>query len=182
MSTLCEVADCHSFVHLKMSCKYHYHQAIHLRKRTSTRPFLERRRPSEPLEAERVCIYCNQSKDIRDFTRHSNGGRGSTRKVCSSCASTQLRCRRMGITIELFHEMLAKQDHQCAICKIHIDEEGKSFSIDHDHSCCSGKASCGKCVRGLLCTKCNTGLGMFRDNEAVIIAAAGYIRQGILKR
>jgi hypothetical protein len=36
--------------------------------------------------------------------------------------------------------------------------------IDHDHSCCRGKKSCGTCVRGLACGDCNTGVGLFGDD------------------
>ena len=36
--------------------------------------------------------------------------------------------------------------------------------VDHDHSCCPGSKTCGKCLRGLACQKCNQGIGQFGDD------------------
>lgn len=53
--------------------------------------------------------------------------------------------------------------------------------IDHDHACCpSGKfpgrkVSCGKCVRGVLCSNCNTALGLLQDNTLRIRGLLDYL-------
>lgn len=47
--------------------------------------------------------------------------------------------------------------------------------IDHDHSCCSGPKSCGKCVRGLLCGNCNSVIGFAKDSSDTLIKAAAYV-------
>ena len=78
------------------------------------------------------------------------------------------------VTPEDFQEMLREQDCRCAICK-------ESFiappCVDHDHSCCSGKTSCGKCVRGLLCANCNSGIGFLRDSVLLLESALTYLRR-----
>jgi Recombination endonuclease VII len=61
--------------------------------------------------------------------------------------------RLYGLTPESYDAMLAKQDGKCALCLKPQDK--KHFSVDHDHRCCRGKKSCGKCVRGILCQPCN---------------------------
>lgn len=37
--------------------------------------------------------------------------------------------------------------------------------VDHDHSCCPGARSCGKCIRGILCNNCNRALGILGDHN-----------------
>lgn len=89
-----------------------------------------------------------------------------------------------GITIEVYERMLAEQGGGCAICGATPDSPSnngrKRLCVDHDHTCCpatSIRRSCGKCVRGLLCSGCNTGLGSLRDDPALLGAAISYLRR-----
>lgn len=82
-----------------------------------------------------------------------------------------------GMTEESYAEMLAAQGGGCKLCKSK-DPRGKGvFHIDHDHLCCPGSHSCGKCVRGLLCHPCNSGMGSLNDDPALLRAAADYIEK-----
>lgn len=91
--------------------------------------------------------------------------------------------RKYGMTLECYELMLARQNGCCKICGLRAEDETqtdrggyrRAFAVDHDHSCCPGSISCGKCVRGLLCAMCNTGLGAFRDDKAVLLAAMQYL-------
>lgn len=75
--------------------------------------------------------------------------------------------RTYGITIQRVKEMLVEQGGTCAICK---KAEGYNFPhVDHCHS--TGK------VRGLLCQKCNHGIGLFSDDPDRLRAAADYIER-----
>ena len=47
--------------------------------------------------------------------------------------------------------------------------------VDHDHSCCPGQSTCGRCVRGFLCSPCNKGLGHFRDRIDNLESAIAYL-------
>lgn len=51
----------------------------------------------------------------------------------------------------------------------------RRLGVDHDHSCCPGRNSCGRCVRGLLCRGCNTTLGNVKDNPDTLRALATYV-------
>lgn len=78
-----------------------------------------------------------------------------------------------GLTLEQYDALLLAQNGCCAICK--QKPQNKSFHIDHDHTCCNGQFSCGKCVRGLLCGNCNHGLGMFKDEPSNVLTAYNYL-------
>lgn len=81
-----------------------------------------------------------------------------------------------------YQRMFSAQDGRCAICGNAETRASSKFgnssgrlAVDHDHSCCPGTRSCGKCVRGLLCRACNSGLGQFGDDAARIKAALDYL-------
>lgn len=74
--------------------------------------------------------------------------------------------RRFGITVEEFEAMLLAQNNLCKICKRESLE--KRLAVDHCHT--TGK------VRGLLCTRCNLGIGYFQDDPNLLIEAVAYLR------
>ena len=78
------------------------------------------------------------------------------------------------ITYEQYEQMLEEQNHVCAICKS-VNKNGTALSIDHNHNCCPGKKSCGKCIRQLLCNSCNAIIGHAKDKAERLEAAIEYI-------
>jgi hypothetical protein len=85
------------------------------------------------------------------------------------------RASRYNLTDEKYQELLDKQNNNCRICLKPF--AGKTPHIDHDHVCCPGKKSCGKCIRGLLCGNCNAALGLFKDNPEYLERASKYLRE-----
>lgn len=51
-----------------------------------------------------------------------------------------------------------------------------ALCVDHDHQCCPGERSCGRCVRGLLCPTCNLAVGFLRDDVSLASALGRYLR------
>lgn len=77
------------------------------------------------------------------------------------------RRKKFGITPEQYKATLKDQDYRCAICEEHADNFDRSFAVDHDHV--TGR------IRGLLCLKCNTGLGCFDDKKSLVYTAYHYL-------
>lgn len=66
------------------------------------------------------------------------------------------------LTVEMYWALYEAQGGRCATCQ-RATGKTRRLSVDHDHKCCPGRTSCGRCVRGLLCRPCNTLLGRARD-------------------
>lgn len=71
-----------------------------------------------------------------------------------------------GLTLDEYAELLVRQAGGCAICKETLTSE-RQVHTDHCHH--TGK------VRGILCQKCNIGLGHFRDDTKLLRAAIAYL-------
>jgi hypothetical protein len=82
--------------------------------------------------------------------------------------------RVYGITLAEYDKMFEDQGGKCAICGNSDEVEGRRLAIDHCHD--SGK------VRGLLCGKCNRGLGLFYDNQELLENAISYLNKFSLAR
>jgi DNA-directed RNA polymerase subunit RPC12/RpoP len=67
--------------------------------------------------------------------------------------------RLYGISLVEYNTILVKQDYRCAMCKRHVSELRFHLAVDHNHQ--TGA------VRGLLCTSCNAGLGIYEDKVFV---------------
>lgn len=80
--------------------------------------------------------------------------------------------RRYGIDLEEYEALLVSQNNLCAICSV-----PNPTHIDHDHQGKGDKHKEGEKVRGILCTACNNGLGLFRDNPEFLRSAADYIER-----
>jgi hypothetical protein len=72
------------------------------------------------------------------------------------------------LSLDDYHIMFENQGGKCAICQKDFSFVKKNLNVDHDHT--TGR------VRGLLCSKCNLGLGQFKDDPKLLLNAADYIK------
>ena len=77
--------------------------------------------------------------------------------------------RNYNLTPEQYDEMYSNQHGRCAICGVHQSELAFNLAVDHDHE--TGE------VRGLLCRKCNSGIGYFKDDMELINKALDYLKE-----
>lgn len=142
-----------------------------------------------PDATERKCTKCGETKPFSAFTLRRSGRPSSWCRPCTNeairaysrtatgaarkkAAQDAYNARnpdyqvgyRYGLKPGEFTRMLEDQDGLCAIC--HQPSE-KTLHVDHDHA--SGA------VRELLCSACNLGIGKFKDDPALLRAAADYI-------
>ena len=156
-------------------CFYHLdqkNQGIPFRRRTNrARVGISRIRNEA---GEKRCPRCSKWQAESEFyvCKHTADKR---QPHCKGCYRDANRMSRFGMTAGDYARVLADQGGGCAIC--HTEDMGKrlSFSVDHDRSCCPGDKACEKCVRGILCTRCNTGLGQARDDVEILTSMVGYL-------
>lgn len=79
--------------------------------------------------------------------------------------------RRYGITLNEFNEKLKQQNNGCAICGSvngKANKRNDRLTVDHNHA--TGE------LRGILCHKCNFGLGHFDDDIELLLKAIEYLK------
>jgi len=122
-------------------------------------------RCKHPEQLYKRCLACNDP--------FITTGYGKAAKYCGA------KCQRMhlryGIDEYKFEDLLISQDYKCAICgnaETNKDKRtGKTFEMSVDHCHDTGQ------VRGLLCTACNTMIGMSKDSKEVLLSAVAYLEK-----
>lgn len=104
--------------------------------------------------------------------------------VCETCGSTKTgpylcktteyytcnfcgRAKRYSMTGRELKALFEYLEYRCMGCKNQFSI--KELNIDHTHKfCCPGSRSCERCRRGVLCRKCNLGVGKAKDNKKIL--------------
>ena len=120
-----------------------------------------------------TCTKCGADKEAGAFPPDQRnplrGGRSSNCRTCAVTANRRQKYpKKFGITLEQYDEMLTAQGGVCAICKQpEAVSREQALAVDHDHT--------RNVVRAILCNRCNRALGFFRDDPALLRAAAAYL-------
>jgi nitrate/TMAO reductase-like tetraheme cytochrome c subunit len=144
-----------------------------------------------------TCYKCGLAKDKTLFVKCKDCKEG-IRRLCKECNNKYYRERRkdnpelvhsyegrrrrdrhlkhyFGITEQEYLTMLEQQNNNCAIChkretQLHnVTKLPMNLAVDHCHTT--------KKVRGLLCSRCNKGIGLFYDDVEALQEAIKYINE-----
>ena len=155
--------------------------------------------PPEVIMDKR-CSGCGGLKDISHFTSGTNG---KVTKMCEACREPRRRSMRkvpkeertfrhqqwrysngrskeymadynmryhVGMGMEEFNLESATQEGLCKICQKPQTNGFERLCVDHDHETMQ--------FRGLLCSKCNTAIGLLHEDPALFQRAHDYLEQG----
>lgn len=117
------------------------------------------------------CRICSLTLPISNFTKRYNK---HYRNECKKCVS--IRVNFKNFNYKLFLDLYKKQEGKCAICneietsklsnKLNIP---RSLAIDHCHKT--------NRIRGLLCSKCNKGIGLLKEDINIMNNAIKYLEK-----
>lgn len=122
-------------------------------------------RPADVPPGHKYCRACQQTKPISEWPRREKNADGVAFR-CRECMSARDRRRHLatsyGLTPEAAADLKARQNGRCIICL-----RAPAVHVDHDHV--TGE------VRGVLCFRCNAGLGQLGDSPHTLRRAADYL-------
>jgi hypothetical protein len=95
--------------------------------------------------------------------------------------------RKYKLTEDDLLRMLNEQHDVCAVCGEPFVDGFLSLtlrgtvdlvpSIDHDHRCCPGEQTCGKCIRAIVHFRCNKLMSMLRDDPKLMRKCVEYLEK-----
>lgn len=92
-------------------------------------------------------------------------------KIRGLCPTHASVCWRMSLNPEDYLKAISSM--KCSVCA----REETKLSLDHDHKCCPGNYSCGDCLRGVVCAKCNSLIGAYEGMMSQSPTIPDYCKQ-----
>jgi AraC-like DNA-binding protein len=81
--------------------------------------------------------------------------------------------QQFGITRRTFERIFEQQGYCCGCCRSTDARSDQGWHVDHDHV--TGA------IRGVLCARCNTGIGMLGDRVGTVRSAIAYLEAHALR-
>jgi len=128
----------------------------------------------KPAIGEKRCSKCGQCFHVNVFPK-DKGSTDGLHSWCKECKRRQDRLYKARVRYghkineDGRDQLLKVQNNCCAICHTPESETRRRLEIDHCHTTGS--------IRGLLCEKCNKGIGLFSDDKETIQKAVEYLRK-----
>ena len=109
-------------------------------------------------DGKAVCKKCKRTLGLDSFPQLAN-----SKYICAECLREYMhrfQIEKVGCSKEQYDLLFKEQDGKCAICDREVGHSSKNgadckLAVDHDHE--TGK------IRGLLCNRCNRGLGFLEN-------------------
>lgn len=118
----------------------------------------------------KTCGDCKVNKPASEFYVNKVTKDGLT-IYCSQCSVTRSIASRFKLSKDEYVDLLSKGCSSCG--------SFEKLCVDHDHSCCPGQMTCGKCTRGVLCNECNTAEGFLKTSDKAAKLLQYMIRNGL---
>lgn len=172
----CSVEGCNKPYDSKGCCSTHYRRLY----QTGSTERVRLVSTDRDEQGRKQCSTCREWRSESMFSSSTPRSGGTLDGLLSQCnpCRTKFPPEKFGISEEAYEVLLDSQGGCCYICQSDSPGERYStFAVDHDHSCCPTQDTCGTCVRGLLCWKCNTALGQLQDSIPALQRAIEYLNR-----
>jgi recombination endonuclease VII len=137
-----------------------------------------RRHPerAKELKAARNRRYYERHREAETARKRVWGkaNREKRRAIGKRYRRTTFVKHKYGLSAQQYARLLENQDHKCAICRIRFNK-----NVAARRPCGDRCAKAGH-VRALLCTRCHSGIAMFRHSVALTLKAAKYLERETL--
>lgn len=109
---------------------------------------------------------------LNAYNRRQRAAKRAADPVAARAANRSKSLRRYGLTVVAWEALFDSQGRRCAICSSMTSGDGR-WHTDHD-------ASVGyTAVRGILCVRCNIGIGQLDHDSVRLRSAINYLQRGI---
>ena len=171
----CEVPTCNKPREIRDWCDTHYCRWKRYGDVSADKP-IQGRFTGDTPEGQKWCPACRQFLLLLEFITDN----GVVVGWCHECRFDKNLQRMYCMSRTQYESMLTEQKNLCASCRepettVLRNQKIRRLAVDHDHACCAGAKSCGRCVRGLLCSRCNRVAGLMNDNTTHLTALTDYI-------